>query len=369
MNIAAVEELRDLPDEKNITPAEDRAGAAVERIRAAAGKVTAGPLLGSLPAEDGRDTPAAATPEENAVAFVESLDEGFVEPPEGSDQPSATVPEATTEEPPVADEPDFDARKMGATLRAALLELPRIGEDAVGALERDGILTVHQILARGHHLNKVKGIGDGKARTLLDYAQGVVDEGKKAADETPAPAAEEPAPKAKAEAPAGATFYRGQEYVTGLKAMAEKHKAPWAEVLARAAKALGISAATADDFALRALPDPEWKKIQDWIASATPQELPLSPPAAEAPAVDAEGLHEPAVVELIGDDRVEVLKNTLRTMFEAAGMDDAAKEAWQNEMRAWLKGELGVEVFREVPKARYGDVLAWISDHDARFKK
>lgn len=347
-DLAAVEELRDLQEEKNVTPREDLAAERAETIVAAAGRPT--PVkVAETPVPDSGATKA------HAAAMAEKEVE-----PEAAEEASAN-------EDASADISEEAVQRIPDALRKQLLQLDGIGPKVLLALEEGHCTNARAILAKGvSGLSKLSGIGKAKAEELVKWASTTIDETHRAEDlaekeEAPAETAPETEDEAASEDEESTneetgeptvTFFRDAKYVQGLMALAEKHGVTKEQLRAQLDK-LAEKVGLAPGIDPRALPDPQWVALQQWVQSGTQEALPL---AGEAP--------EAAGPTTISSERVAQLRTTLRNLRN--NTPEPRLAAWDEAFYAWLKQRFGINKIEDIPADDYLQVLGWLSENDPR---
>lgn len=358
-DLASVEELQDLPVEKNITPVNAKAEDAAQKIAAAAGRKA--PTETEVREQEQREEVEAAKAAQTLAHFG---DEGESEPPPPApNAEGAEAWETLKREGSISGAMERAAKAEGgdvlrisdATRRELLKSVDGVGPKVLSSLDEAGAINARSILRLGvSGLKKLPGVGPKTAESLIAWATKRVDDTNRAEalakkDEA---AGEEP----KAEEP---TFYRDAAYVEGLMRLADKHGVTTAQLRTK----LDELAATLDlpaGLNPRALPDPQWVTLQKWVQSATQEALPLAEQEPAAPEADPGGPY-------ISEARQAMIGRTVENLVQK--MDAEAGEGWLADFAAWCRenapaAEAGVSKrdFSKIPEVAYGNLLAWITD-------
>lgn len=337
-DVAAVEELRDLPAEKDVTPVSERADEAARKITAAAGRKEE-----PQPDRESAKRHAAQMAEKD----VETDDEGGFDvsgPPEGESVETKTIDDPETE----------TIERIPDHLRRALFKVDGVGPKVLESLEEGHATNVRAIYRLGASgLKKLAHIGPKTAENLVAWASNLIDETNRAEALKKKQESEE-----EAEDP---TFYRDKQYVQALMQKAEEHGVTKAQLAAqrdKIAEAAGLPAGTDP----RALPDPAWRKLTEWVESAVQDSLDFEE--------EETAEQEPAAGgPFISEGRQRMLQNTVQNLISQIEGED--QEGWLADFAAWLRehapgAEAGLTKsprdFSGVPEKKYGELLAWVTD-------
>lgn len=335
-DIASVEELADLPAEKNITPRDEAADAAAQKIAKAAGKGQA----------------AVEPPEADLETIRENITGGMMQKNAEASQAGAEAlsePEAPPAEP---------AEKIADALRRQILkEVEGAGPAVLHSLEQAGLTNARSILGKGATgLSELPGIGKKKAAALIEFVSALIAETHRAEalaeKDEEAETSEEPA----AEPP----MFRSADYVRGLMKMAEEHGVTKTQLRERV-DALAEKAGLPAGLNPRALPDPQWVALQAWVQSAKQEALPQA-----TPETAAEGATPAEAVETISPARVQMVAKMLDNTYQKMSGDEA--EAYQADLAAWCVEQYGSEKIVDMPAALYQQFLGWVTETTMQYR-